>query len=135
MATEKQELEKREQATPVAVEPTPTRRVLTPGADVYETEDGLVVVADMPGVDERSVDINVERNVLTIEGRVEPEELADYQLIYREYEPGDYRRAFILSDEVDVGKIEASVKHGVLRIDLPKAEATKPRQIAVKTGT
>ena len=135
MATQKHELEKREQATPVEVERTQARRVLTPGADVYENEDGLVVVADMPGVDEKSVDINVERNVLTIEGHVGPEQLDSYQLVYREYEPGDYRRAFILSDEVDVARIEASVKQGVLRIVLPKAEAAKPRKIAVKTGT
>ena len=135
MTTAKQELEKRENATPVELERTQARRVLTPAADVYEGADGLVVVADMPGVDEKSVDINVERNVLTIEGRVEPDRQEGYQLVYREYEPGDYRRAFVLSDEVDVARIEASVKHGVLRIVLPKAEAAKARKITVKTGT
>lgn len=134
MTTRKQELEKRPTAVPVEAERTRPRRVLVPAADIYERDDSLVVVADMPGVDEKSIDIRVERNILTIEGRVEPPALDGFELVYSELDTGDYHRAFTLSDEVDVNKIEASVRHGVLRIVLPKAEQARPRKITVKSG-
>ena len=109
-------------------------------ADVYQkyrdliVKDALLVVADIPGVDENAVDIRVERRVLTITGRVKPEWFDKHKRAYCEYKTGDYERSFSLSNEVDVNKIEATVKQGVLRLVLPKAEAAKPRKIIVKAG-
>ncbi len=134
--TENQEsdITKQEAQTALETERTRTRKVFIPRTDIYEREDALVVVADMPGVDENAVDIQVERRVLTITGRVAPERFDPYRLEYGEYEIGDYERSFSLSDEVDVNKIQATVKQGILRIELPKAEAAKPKKITVQAG-
>jgi HSP20 family molecular chaperone IbpA len=86
----------------------------------------------MPGVDESSVDITLEKNVLTIEGRVEWERPEGYELAYAEYGVGDYHRTFALSNEVDQSRIEATVRNGVLRLVLPKSEVAKTRKIAVR---
>jgi HSP20 family protein len=106
----------------------------TPQADIYERADSLVAVIDMPGVDETSVDIQVERSLLTISGRVEEEPQNGYRPVYQEFESGRFLRQFTLSDEVDCGRIEATVQDGVLRIVLPKAEGARPRRIAVRAG-
>jgi HSP20 family protein len=126
--TEKQELEGRDGA-----ERTRTSRVYMLRVDIYEQDDETVLVADMPGVDEDSVDITLEKNVLTIKGYVE-EMMEGYGLAYSEYGVGDYERTFALSDEVDRNKIQASMKEGVLRLVLPKAEEARTRKITVKTG-
>ncbi len=107
------------------------RRIYTPPADVFETDGTIEVVADMPGVDEASVEITLERNVLTLDGHTSvtaPEGMAH---TYSEYEPGDYHRAFTLSDEIDRDHIKATVKNGVLRLSLPKAGPAKARRIEV----
>ena len=88
----------------------------------------------MPGVDEKSIDITLEKSVLTLLGRVEQETHEGYCAAYVEYEAGDYERAFTLSDEIDRDRIEASVKNGVLRLTLPKAEPVKLRKINVKSA-
>ena len=71
---------------------------------------------------------------MTITGCVKPEISNGHKLVYAEYDTGDYQRAFTLSNEIDIDKIEASVQNGVLRLSLPKAEAAKPRKIEVKGG-
>lgn len=109
------------------------RPAFVPRADVYETGDTIVVVADMPGVDENSVDITLEDNVLTINGYVEPMAPEGYGLAYAEYRVGDYVRAFTVSDQIDRNGIEATVRDGVLRLYLPKAEEAKLRKIPVST--
>ncbi|MBI4864884.1 MAG: Hsp20/alpha crystallin family protein [Candidatus Riflebacteria bacterium] len=108
--------------------------LFVPRADILETQDALIVIADMPGVDEKSVDIQVERNLLTISGRTEAESYEGFQLGYQEFETGQFARQFALSDEVDVNRIEASVRNGVLEIRLPKVESVKPRKITVRAG-
>jgi HSP20 family molecular chaperone IbpA len=128
-----QDTEKREVAE-TGAERTRDRLAFVPRADVYETEDEIVVVADMPGVDENSVDITLEENVLTIDGYVEPEPPEGLSLAYAEYRVGDYARAFTLSDQIDRDGIEATVKDGVLRLRLPKAEAAKKRTIPITAG-
>ncbi|MCX7983201.1 MAG: Hsp20/alpha crystallin family protein [Syntrophales bacterium] len=110
------------------------RKIYVPSVDIYETGDGMVLLIDMPGVDEKSVDVTLDRNVLTIQGRVEPEKFEGYTLAYTEYGVGDYQRAFTISDEVDRDKIEAIMKNGVLKIKLHKAEQAKARKIAITTG-
>jgi len=128
------DMQKTEAQTDAPMERTRSRRVFIPRTDIYERPDALVVVADMPGVDQNSVDVNVEKRVLTIAGRVESASSDQRRLSYAEYQTGDYERSFALSDEVDVSKIEASVSHGVLRIVLPKAAEAQPRRIAVTAG-
>ena len=127
-------IEKAEAHGPGETERTRERPVFIPRADIYEREDALVLVADMPGVDDKTIDINVERRVLTITGQVGIEEVKDHRLNYAEYETGDYERSFRLAAEVDVERIEATVKDGVLRLVLPKAEAARPKKITVKAG-
>lgn len=99
--------------------------------DIYETPGIIVLFADVPGVDEKSVDITLEKNVLTIEGRVPEDE--PVQPVYAEFESGDYRRAFTLHEEIAQDKIEANVKNGLLTLVLPKVEPTR-RKIEVKSA-
>jgi HSP20 family protein len=131
--TEK-EMQKREASSPVETERTKTMKVFVPRVDICETKDAIVLLADMPGVDEKSIDITLEKNVLTLSGRVEPDTYEGYRAAYTEYEAGDYERAFTLSDEINRDRIEASVKNGVLRLTLPKAEPVKLRKINVKSA-
>jgi HSP20 family protein len=109
-------------------------KTFVPRVDIYETKDFIYLVADMPGVDEKSVDVELEKNILTITGSVNAEEAKDKTLIYSEYEIGDYERTFTLSDEIDREKIFATVKNGVLRLELPKAEKVKPKKITIKAA-
>lgn len=104
----------------------------TPPVDIYEDEHGLVVIADLPGVDVGALDVGVERGVLTIRGRAN--HLVTGQPLHREYELSGFYRQFQLPDEVDSGRIEAELKNGVLFLRLPRSERAKPRRIEVKTG-
>jgi HSP20 family protein len=108
------------------------RKVFMPRADVYETADGVIVEADMPGVDEKSLDITVENDVLTIRGKVDAVEYPGFKPAYAEYETGDYERAFTLSQDIDRERIDASIRNGVLRLALPKATQARAHKIAVK---
>jgi HSP20 family molecular chaperone IbpA len=127
-----QETDKQEVAEGRA-ERTRDRVAFIPRVDIYETNEDIYVVADVPGVDENSVDITLEKDVLTIDGYVEPMEPEGYRLAYAEYRVGDYHRRFTLSNQIDRDKIEATVRDGVLRLHLPKATPTT-RKIAVKAG-
>ena len=113
-------------------ERTRTRTVFSPATDIVETEAELIVVADMPGVDERSVEVTLENERLTIVGRNTAESPQGYELSYGEYESGDYEYAFTISENIDRDQIRATVNQGVLRIRLPKAEP-KTRKISVTT--
>jgi HSP20 family molecular chaperone IbpA len=109
-------------------------KTFIPRVDIYETREALFLIAEMPGVDEKTVDVELEKNVLTISGRVEDGKMKDYNLVFSEYEVGDYERTFTLSDEIDRDKIKATVKQGVLRLELPKAEKVKPKKIAIQAA-
>jgi HSP20 family molecular chaperone IbpA len=102
-----------------------------PTADIFEAEPALTIVLEMPGVDRGNVDINVEANVLTIEGRVDFGKYEGMQPVYTEYNIGHYRRSFSLSNTIDQSRITAEMKDGVLTLTLPKAEEAKPRKIAI----
>ena len=107
-------------------------RVFIPAVDIFETPQALVLVADMPGVSGDRVTIDLKENVLTIFGQVSPP--SEKQVILaQEYAIGDYYREFQVGELVDQGKIEASVKNGVLTLTLPKAEKATPRRIEVKS--
>lgn len=111
-----------------------TRRVFVPRVDIYETNDDIVMIADMPGVDPGSVDISLEKNVLTINGRVEPEQAHSFSLVYGEYETGGYQRSFTLTPKIDWDQVEATVENGVLHLRLPKAAEAKAKKITVKAA-
>lgn len=137
MADESKELQaheahKQEVQKANGAERTRSRRAYVPRVDIYETDNDIVLLADMPGVNENSIDINLEKNVLSINGSVEPDEPDNYGLAYGEYEMGDYQRSFTLSNEIDQDKIEATVKNGVLRLCLPKAGPAQTKKIAIK---
>lgn len=125
------ELQKKEANIQEGVERTRARKVYTPAADIVERKDDMVLTADMPGVDEKSIDVTLEKNILTIYGKVEPEIPEKHRLALSEYGIGDYHRVFTISNEIDRERIQASVKSGVLRLILPKAETAKTRRIAV----
>jgi HSP20 family molecular chaperone IbpA len=125
------EVQKKEAETEKGVERTRSRKVYTPAVDILEKENEIIVIADMPGVDDKAVDITLEKNVLTIYGKVEPEVPEQHRLAVAEYGIGDYQRVFTLSEEVDRDKIRATVKNGVLKLVMPKAEAVKTRKIEV----
>jgi HSP20 family protein len=127
-----QETEKQE-VVESGAERTRERACFMPRADICETNDSITVVADMSGVDENSVDITLEQDILTISGYTALGGPQGYRLAYAEYQVGDYQRRFTLSDKIDRDKIEATMKDGVLRLRLPKVEPTT-RRIAVKAG-
>jgi len=104
---------------------------VTPLTDIYEEENGLHVVVDLPGVEKSGLKLSVENDILTIEGHVNAAN-SDTNYLIREFEPSNYFRQFELSESVDSEKIKAELKSGVLSIFLPRAEALKPRTIDVK---
>jgi HSP20 family protein len=105
-------------------------RYITPPVDIYETADGLVVKADLPGVAKEDLDVGVENSLLTIRGKAA--HAAPGDPVYREYGLVNFFRQFELNERVDQSKISAELKHGVLTLTLPKAEEAKPRKIEVK---
>jgi len=127
-------LAKHETTTPATAERAEQTAVFVPRVDIRETETEVVLVADMPGVDETSVSIDLEGSELAIRGKFVPKAPEGYTLTYQEYESGDYERTFTLGDTIDRDGIRAVVKEGVLRLTLPKAKEAQPKRIAVKAG-
>jgi HSP20 family protein len=121
----KRELESKEETTVPA-------RIFVPPADIYEGEDALTVILEMPGVEKNNVSIQVEDGTLNVEGRLDLSKYRDLQPLYTEYNIGHYSRSFRLSTKIDQSKIAAEMKDGVLSLKLPKVEEAKPRTIQVK---
>ncbi|MFA5072575.1 MAG: Hsp20/alpha crystallin family protein [Nitrospirota bacterium] len=134
MTDTNRDMTKKEAPVPEGVERTSQRRIYKPDVDIVERKNDTLLAADMPGVDERSLDITLEKNMLTIKGSVQPEIPQGYRQIYSEYPVGDYERVFTLSDEVDKGNIQATIKNGVLKLLLPKSTVAISRKISVKAG-
>jgi len=123
---QKRELTKKDEATIPA-------RIFLPNTDIYETEDALTVVMEMPGVEKEHTELTLEDGVLSVSGRIDFSKYEKLQPIYTEYNIGFYRRSFSLSpSSIDEHKITADMKDGVLTLTLPKAERVKPRKIQVK---
>jgi len=114
-------------------EPTCAARHFTPRVDILETERELMLFAEMPGVRPDSVDLRYENGELVLHGKVQPK-LEGKPLLTQEYAEGDFYRVFRIDETVDSTKINAECKNGVLTVHLPKTEAVRPRQIAVKTA-
>ena len=123
---QKRELEKKQEAT------IPTR-VYVPHTDIFETEQALTIVAEMPGVEKAKVEISIEDGLLTIQGQIDFSKYQDLRPVYTEYNVGHYRRSFSVSNRIDHGRISAEMSDGVLTLVLPKAEEAKPRRIAIGT--
>jgi HSP20 family molecular chaperone IbpA len=121
---EKREVERQQEAT------VPARAFLPP-TDIFESDDLLTIVMEMPGVDREDVDVNVENGVLRVEGRLDFSKYEGMQPVYTEYNIGHYRRSFSLSSKIEQDRISAQMQDGVLTLLLPKAEEAKPRRISV----
>jgi HSP20 family protein len=132
--TEELQTQKQEVQAIEGVERTRAMRVYVPKVDIYSEDDGVVILVEMPGVDENELDISLEKQVLTISGYVSPDEPEGYDLAYSEYNVGDYQRSFTLPDEIDTDNIEASISKGILRLFLQKAPEAQARKITVKAG-
>jgi HSP20 family protein len=124
--------EKSEVTTPA--EPTRPGLVFTPAVDIFENSEGITLLADMPGVKSKDLNIDLRESILTLESDVESSEKAEEVDVIREYRTGKYYRQFTLSQVIDQGKITAEMKDGVLRLWLPKVKAATPRKITVKSA-
>lgn len=109
------------------------RLIFTPLIDIFESEEGLVLYADLPGVSSETLELQVQDNKLTLFGRVKSTVPENAVLYHGEYQVGDFLRSFILSDEVDYDHITASMNHGVLKVVLPKAPRAESRRIEVRS--
>jgi HSP20 family molecular chaperone IbpA len=122
---EKKELESKQ-------EKTVPGKYYVPYTDIFEKNDALVVVMEIPGVERKDLDINVEKNVLSIEGRINSSKYDDLKPLYTEYNVGHFSRSFSLSNEIDQSGITARVEDGVLSLTLPKAKEAATRRIEVQ---
>ncbi len=121
---EKKEVDKPEEAT------TPLHYYKAP-ADIFETDDALILVMEMPGVDKESLSVDIENDQLRIEGKIELTNYEGLEPVYTEYSVGHYKRGFRLSNRVNRDKISATLNDGLLTLTLPKVEELKPRKIAI----
>jgi HSP20 family protein len=106
--------------------------LMVPPVDIYENDEGIVVLADMPGVPKEGLDVQVDKNVLTIKGKITDVASEGIKPLYAEFDGTGYQRQFTLGRDVDIDRINAKMSAGVLRLFLPRAEAVKPRRIEVK---
>jgi HSP20 family protein len=121
---EKQELAQQE-------EKTVPGRYYMPAADIFETDDALTLMLEMPGVTKNNVDVQIENDLLRVEGKIDYSAYKDIEPVYTEYNVGHYARAFTLSNKIDRDAITARVEDGVLTLTLPKAKEALSRRIAV----
>ncbi|MBU1693940.1 MAG: Hsp20/alpha crystallin family protein [Verrucomicrobia bacterium] len=133
MTTPSKDLQPQKKESAGGIELAQDRPVFLPPTDIYERDDGVLVVCDMPGVDEKHVDVTLEDDVLTLTGSQQVQEPEGHELLHRGHWPGVFRRSFTLTTEVDREKIKARIRHGVLEVVLPKAKETQPKRIKVET--
>jgi HSP20 family protein len=121
---QKREVESKQEATIPA-------RVFVPATDIFETDEALTVILEMPGINKDKVDVKVENDVLQIEGWIDFSRYEGLQPVYTEYNIGNYARSFQLSSKIDQDRISAELRDGVMTLVLPKSERAKTRKIAV----
>jgi HSP20 family protein len=117
-----------------APEQTRTGPIYSPAVDIFENDQSITLLADMPGVKPSDLEIDLRDSVLTLTGRVTPPGTAKELTVLREYRPGTFFRQFTLSEAIDQPKIDAQLTDGVLRLELPKVEKARPRQITVRSA-
>jgi HSP20 family protein len=118
-------------AVPEQTRPGP---VYSPAVDIFENDGSITVLADLPGVKASDLRIDLRENVLTLTGRVTSPAEAGEVTVLREYEAGTFFRQFTLGEMIEQSKIDAKLSDGVLRLELPKLERARPRQISISTG-
>lgn len=118
---------------PTVPEQTRPGPVYSPAVDIFENDKAITVLADMPGVKAQDLKIDLRESVLTLTGRVTSADASKETDVLREYQTGTFFRQFTLSEAIDQTKIDAKVADGVLRLELPKVEKARPRQITVRT--
>jgi HSP20 family protein len=130
---ESRDLEPREKQ---ALEQESTRPglVFRPDVDILEQKDGFVVFADLPGVDESTVDVHLEKGTLRLDAQLATLPGSDWRPLHSEYRFGSYHREFRISEDVDANGVTAKMKNGVLELHLPKSEEHKPRTIPVQAA-
>ena len=122
-------------AKTTASNPMPNvNQLATPSVDITESDSGITLLADLPGVSKDRLTIKVEGDSLQIEGRAEIDVAENIELLHSEVRSPYFRRAFTLSRDLDPEKIEATLRDGVLRLHIPKSEAAQPRRIEIKAG-
>lgn len=126
-----QELAVREKKEAAGQEKPVPGRFFVPATDAYETESGLTLVMEMPGVSRENLDVSLEEGTLRVEGRLDSAQYAGLEPLYTEYNIGHYARSFSLSDKVDQDNIGATLEDGVLTVTLPKSPAAQPRRIQI----
>ncbi|WP_319407869.1 Hsp20/alpha crystallin family protein [uncultured Desulfosarcina sp.] len=122
------------QAVAIPAEQTKPGPVFTPNVDIFETEQAITLLVDMPGVKTDDLNVDLRDDTLTLTGDVSPDVGAPGEKIFVEYETGRYYRQFSLSEVIAQEKIDAKLRDGVLRLTLPKVEKATPRRIAVQAG-
>ena len=125
-------LKKAESAT--TANPDVPRRVVVPRTDIHEEAEAVVLTIDVPGCDDKSVDITAENGVLTVHAMPHARIPAGYQPVWCEREERRFERSFTLSDSIDASQASAQVRHGVLTLRLPKAQESRPQRIAVSAA-
>lgn len=109
-------------------------QTLLPRVDVFENKDGILLLADMPGVPKDKLELRVENDTLLIEGEIVPDTPENMEAVYAEVRLSRYRRAFSLSSELDTSRIDAQLRDGVLNLRIPKHAHAQPRKIEVKVA-
>jgi HSP20 family protein len=132
MATEaRTDIQTHDDAPPA--EQTRPGPLYSPSVDIFENENSITLLADMPGVKAQDLRIDLRESVLTLTGRVTAPERAGDSDVFHEYRSGTFFRQFTLSETIDQAGIDAKLTDGVLRLQLPKVEKAKPRQITIRT--
>ncbi len=126
MNTENKEITAQQNKTEVAI--------LTPATDIYESQKGVVLYVDLPGVSKNTLDIDVDQNILTIKGEIELAATEEMQPTYMDIRGNVFERRFTLGDELDSSKIEAKIKQGTLKLSIPRLEQHQPKKIAIKVA-
>lgn len=112
-------------------EKTVPERYYVPPTDIFETEDALTVVMELPGVARQAIDVNVEQDVLRVDARIDFAKYEGFEPLYTEYNIGHFARSFTLSNKIDQQQISARLNDGVLTLTLKKAKEALPRRIAI----
>ena len=113
-------------------EKTVPARYYVPSTDIFETDDALRVVMEVPGVDRKNIDIKVEEDILKVEARIDPTKYEGMEPLYTEYNVGHFARSFALSHKIDQQQIAATLADGILTLTLKKAQQTKPLRVEIK---
>lgn len=113
-------------------ETTKREKYFIPAVDIFESDNEVTVIAEMPGVTVEGIDVTLEDDVLTIHGRRDQTEFSSGRILFQEYETGNYQRRFTVAETIDQENIKATVNNGMLKVVLPKVEPVQPRKIEVR---